>query len=122
MQNKKNMPGHVLRELHRFLERNKKTRRIKKQKKKHISPKKHADKKTIKKILPRSSRDSKRAFAVAYLRLCRPATRKRKRCESNAALGWLINSWMISMIELYRALNVVVYQNRGDSKIDLKIL
>ena len=33
MQNKKNLPGHFLRELHRFLERNQKTRRTKKQKK-----------------------------------------------------------------------------------------
>ena len=32
MQNEKNMPGHVLRELHRFLERNKKTRRTKNRK------------------------------------------------------------------------------------------
>ena len=45
MQNEKNMPGHVLRELHRFLERNKKTRRTKKQKKKHAEQKNTRSKK-----------------------------------------------------------------------------
>ena len=49
MQNKKNMPGHVLRELHRFLERNKKhaeqkhrKKKKKKQNKKHVEQKKHS--------------------------------------------------------------------------------
>ena len=71
----KNMPGHVLRELHRFLRRNKKTRRTKKQKKKKKKKKKTYRKKNTR------SKTKKNSYPASTTSSENKSHQSKKTCE-----------------------------------------
>ena len=95
MQNKKNMPGHVLRELHRLLERNKKHA----QKKKHTHThrtKKHAEQKknTLTRIIQSLVKEGLNSRDPAlHLRINLQSTVRRRQKRGHLGKIVLASSW-----------------------------